>query len=158
MRTNSRRSSPRGGRAGEERLSTPPAPRPVRVYETVLYASDVAATAAFYSDILRLRLLEDPDELSAVFRLDDGGVLLLFDPDRSSAPGRPVPSHGATGPGHVALSVAPSSLDAIAAELHRRGIEIERELSWDEGGRSLYVRDPAGNSVELIEGEAWLPY
>jgi hypothetical protein len=46
-------------------------------------------------------------------------------------------------------------LDALAAELRRRGVEIEREIAWDEGGRSLYVRDPDGNSVELIEGEAW---
>jgi catechol 2,3-dioxygenase-like lactoylglutathione lyase family enzyme len=42
-----------------------------------------------------------------------------------------------------------------AGALCARGIEIEREVGWDEGGRSIYFRDPAGNSVELIEGEAW---
>src|SRR6266508_4373597 len=87
------------------------ASRPVRIYETVLYASEVATTAAFYSDTLGLRAVEPPDELSAAFRLDDGGVLLLFDPARSSAPGRPVPSHGATGDGHVAFGVAAGDLD-----------------------------------------------
>ena len=75
----------------------------------------------------------------------------------TSAPGRPVPSHGATGPGHVALAVETGAIDAFAWELRREGVEIEREITWDEGGRSLYVRDPAGNSVKLIEGEAW-PY
>jgi catechol 2,3-dioxygenase-like lactoylglutathione lyase family enzyme len=130
-------------------------PQLVGVYETVLYASDVGAVARFYSEVLKLRPLEDPDELSAVFRLNDGGILLLFDPARASAPGRPVPSHGATGPGHVAFAVDAGGLDAFAAELRRRGVEIEREIAWDEGGRSLYVRDPNGNSVELIEGEAW---
>ena len=125
------------------------------VYETVLYASDVAAAARFYSEVLKLRPLEEQDELSAAFRLDDGGVLLIFDPVRASAPGRPVPSHGATGPGHVAFAVGAGSLQAFAAELRSRGVEIEREIAWDEGGRSLYVRDPGGNSVELIEGEAW---
>jgi len=115
----------------------------------------VAATASFYSDLLGLRLLAEPDELGAVFRLPDGGVLLLFDPRRASAPGRPVPSHGATGAGHVAFSVGAGGLEALADELRRRGVEVEREITWDEGGRSLYVRDPAGNSVELIEGEAW---
>jgi catechol 2,3-dioxygenase-like lactoylglutathione lyase family enzyme len=124
------------------------------VYETVLYASDVAAAARFYSEVLKLRPLEE-HELSAAFRLDDGGVLLIFDPVRASAPGRPVPSHGATGPGHVAFAVGAGSLQAFAAELRSRGVEIEREIAWDEGGRSLYVRDPGGNSVELIEGEAW---
>jgi catechol 2,3-dioxygenase-like lactoylglutathione lyase family enzyme len=130
-------------------------PRPVRIYETVLYAPDVAATAAFYSDVLGLRMLEEPDELSAVVRLDDGGILLVFDPARSAAPGRHVPSHGTTGAGHIALGLEDGALDATAAELRRRGVEIEREVTWDEGGRSIYVRDPAGNSVELIEGEAW---
>jgi catechol 2,3-dioxygenase-like lactoylglutathione lyase family enzyme len=130
-------------------------PRLAGVYETVLYASDVAAAARFYSEVLKLRLLEEPDELGAVFRLDDDGVLLVFDPGRASAPGRPVPSHGATGPGHVAFALRAGGLEAFAVELRRHGVEIEREITWDEGGRSLYVRDPAGNSVELIEGEAW---
>lgn len=130
-------------------------PQLIGVYETVLYAADVAAAARFYSDVLRLRLLEEPDELSAVFRLDDDGLLLVFDPVRASAPDRPVPSHGATGPGHIAFSVEAGGLDAFAAALPQRGVEIEREITWDQGGRSLYVRDPAGNSVELIEGEAW---
>ena len=129
-------------------------PRLVGVYETVLYASDVAAATAFYSGVLGLRPVEEPDELGAAFRLG-GGMLLLFHPERASAPGRPVPSHGATGPAHVAFAVEPGGLDVFDAELRRRGIEIEREIEWDEGGRSLYVRDPAGNSVELIEGEAW---
>jgi catechol 2,3-dioxygenase-like lactoylglutathione lyase family enzyme len=130
-------------------------PRVRAVYETVLYASDVAAAARFYADVLGLRLLQESDEVGAVFRLDDGGVLLLFDPARSSAPGRTVPSHGATGDGHVAFAVGPGALDAFAERLRECGTEIEYEIGWEEGGRSLYVRDPAGNSVELIEGEAW---
>jgi catechol 2,3-dioxygenase-like lactoylglutathione lyase family enzyme len=129
--------------------------RPPRVYETVLYATDVAATARFYADVLGLRLVDGPDELAAAFRLDDNGVLLIFDPERASVPGRPVPSHGATGAGHVAFSVGEGELDAAVAELRERGIEIEREVEWPQGGRSIYVRDPAGNSVELVEGELW---
>jgi catechol 2,3-dioxygenase-like lactoylglutathione lyase family enzyme len=124
------------------------------VYETVLYAADVPQTAAFYEQVLGLRLLE-ADELAAAFRLSDGGVLLLFDPTLSAQPGRPVPSHGANGPGHVALTVQPGSLEEAKSQLLRQGIRLEREVEWDEGGRSLYVRDPAGNSVELIDGEAW---
>jgi len=127
----------------------------VRVYETVIYASDVAATAAFYEEVLGLRPLREPNELSAVFRLDDGGVLLLFDPAGSEVPGRIVPSHGARGPGHIAFSVEPDSLGALAERLLQRGVEVEDEHTWPPGGRSLYLRDPAGNSVELVEGEVW---
>lgn len=125
------------------------------VYETVLYAEDVAATAAFYADVLRLRVVDGPDERSAALRLADGGVLLLFEPKGSAAPGRPVPSHGATGAGHIAFDVEPGSLGRWAAALRERGLEIEQEVEWEPGGRSLYVRDPAGNSVELVEGDIW---
>lgn len=133
----------------------PPNPRPLRVYETVLYASDVAATARFYSELLGLTPAEPPDEVAAVFRLDDGGVLLVFDPARSSAPGRRVPAHGCTGPGHVAFSVPAGQLEPLAARLLEGDVEVERWIDWPAGGRSLYVRDPAGNSVELVDGEVW---
>ena len=131
-------------------------PLPIRgVYETVLYAADVAAAATFYRDVVGLRLIEPPDDLSAAFRLPEGGVMLLFDPERSAAPGRPVPSHGATGDGHIAFAVEAGGLAAFMRALREAGVPIEREIQWELGGRSLYVRDPAGNSVELVEGEIW---
>jgi len=133
------------------------APRITRVYETVLYADDVAAAAAFYADVVGLRQIEPPDELSAAFRTPDGGLVLIFDPERSSAPGRFVPAHGATGAGHVAFMVGEGTLDAAQHALEERGVEIEREITWPLGGRSFYFRDPAGNSVELVEGEIWEP-
>jgi catechol 2,3-dioxygenase-like lactoylglutathione lyase family enzyme len=130
-------------------------PRLLGVYETVLYAGDLGATAAFYEEVLGLAPLPGLGKLGAAFRLDDGGVLLIFDPDLAADDSRPIPAHGASGPSHVAFSVAAGTLDGLAVQLPRQGIAIEREISWDEGGRSLYIRDPAGNSVELIEGEAW---
>jgi catechol 2,3-dioxygenase-like lactoylglutathione lyase family enzyme len=133
------------------------APAPLRVYETVLYGDDVAELARFYGDVLGLRAVEPPDEHSAALRLADGGVLLLFDPARSSRAGRPVPEHGTTGAGHVAFGVAPGELGRWHEALTAQGIGIEREVGWGRGGRSLYVRDPAGNSVELVEGEVWPP-
>jgi catechol 2,3-dioxygenase-like lactoylglutathione lyase family enzyme len=132
-----------------------PCVRITGVYETVLYATDVPGTAAFYAEVLGLRLVDGPDELAAAFRLDDGGVLLIFEPSRASRPGRPVPSHGATGGGHVAFSVGDGTLDSWAETLRERGIEIEHEHEWQRGGRSIYVRDPAGNSVELVDGDLW---
>ena len=119
------------------------------MYESVVYASDLAAATAFYRDLLGLREVDD-----GAFRLDDGGILLLFDPARSSQPGRPVPSHGATGAGHVAFSV--DDLDAWRERLREASVELEQQKEWARGGaRSIYVRDPAGNSVELVEGDLW---
>ena len=124
------------------------------VYETVLYAPDPPAAAAFYREALELELIEDPDELSAAFRLSDGGVLLIFNPQKSSQPGRPVPSHGAAGPGHIAFALEAGAYQNALAALLDAGVEIEREVDW-ERGRSIYLRDPAGNSVELVDGDIW---
>jgi len=124
--------------------------RPRGVYETVVYAPDLEAAAAFYRDVLGLRQVDD-----RAFRLDDDGILLLFDPAQSSQPGRLVPSHGPSGGSvHVAFSVV--SLDRWRERLAAAGVEIEHEHEWARGrARSLYVRDPAGNSVELVEGDLW---
>ena len=125
------------------------------VYETVLYAGDVAAVLRFYTDVVGLRAIYPPDAESAALRLDDGGLLLVFDAERSSAVGRFVPSHGTSGAGHVAFRVG--SLDQMRERLSQAGVEIEREITWPRGGSSFYVRDPAGNSVEFVEGEIWAP-
>jgi catechol 2,3-dioxygenase-like lactoylglutathione lyase family enzyme len=126
-----------------------------RIYETVVYGRNLDVMAEFYADVLGLRLIDGPDELAAAFRVPNGGMLLVFDPSRSSAPGRAVPSHGATGAGHVAFAVPPGTLELWRKRLGEHEIEIECEVAWDRGGRSLYVRDPAGNSVELTEDELW---
>jgi catechol 2,3-dioxygenase-like lactoylglutathione lyase family enzyme len=125
--------------------------RPRRVYETVVYATELEAARDFYRDALGLREVEE-----GVFRLDDDGVLLLFDPTLSSQPGRVVPSHGPAGAVHVAFSVGAGELDAWRDRLAAHGVELEQDHDWQRGGaRSLYVRDPAGNSVELVEGDLW---
>ena len=149
------RSDPRLGHLRQVHAAPLTRPVVVGVYETVLYAADPVSTSRFYEEVLSLRPLEEPDELSAAFRLPDGRMLLIFNAVRASRPGRPVPSHGAEGPGHVAFSVTPGALDSLAAALRQRGVELEDEIDHDAGGRSIYFRDPAGNSVELVEGEAW---
>ena len=128
---------------------------PNAVYETVLYAEDVAAAAAFYRDVVGLAPIGEPGELGAFFRLDGGTMLLVFDPRHSALSGRAVPSHGARGAGHAAFAVGPGELEGWRAQLRAHGVEIERELHDPPGTGQLYVRDPAGNSVELVEGEIW---
>jgi len=124
------------------------------VYETVLYAPDPRAAAAFYRDTLGLRQVEVPDDLSAVFRLPAGQMLLIFNPLKSSQPGRPVPSHGSAGPGHIAFGIEAGTYEDALDALRGKGIQIEREVDWGRG-RSVYLRDPAGNSVELVDGDIW---
>ena len=35
------------------------------------------------------------------------------------------------------------------------GLAVEAEFDWPNGARSLYLRDPAGNSVEFAEPRLW---
>ena len=132
------------------------APQLQAVYETVLYGPDLAALAAFYTELFGLSRIEGgPPDLLVACRVPDGGVLLLFDPAAASASGREVPAHGATGPGHVAFRVSPEQLAAWREHLERHGVEIEREVRWSEDLCSTYVRDPACNSVEFANGDLW---
>ncbi len=128
-------------------------PRIMDVYETVLYGADIDAVMLFYRDVVGLALIKADPDLMAALRLPGGGVLLIFDPLAAAVPGRPVPSHGTQGAGHVAFRV--DDLDTWRAHLTNRGIEIEREIDWDAERSSIYVRDPAGNSVEFVRGDLW---
>jgi len=55
----------------------------------------------------------------------------------------------------VAFAVPTDTLAAWKAHLQAHGIPIEAEIVWPNGARSLYVRDPAGNSVELATPSLW---
>ena len=68
---------------------------------------------------------------------------------------RDVSSHGTTGVGHIAFAAKPEDLDAWREQLGQAGVPIEREVDWDEGGHSIYFRDPAGNVVELAPPNIW---
>ena len=129
--------------------------RATQVYETVLYADDLQSAAEFYTEVLGLPLLSQ-NELMLVLGLNQS-YLLIFNPDKSSTPGREVPLHGARGPGHLALVARETELPDWRDRLANAGVEIESEVQWDAGKRgvSIYFRDPAGNSLELAPPQLW---
>ena len=49
------------------------------------------------------------------------------------------------------------SLDGWRAQLQAHGVAIEMEVNWEQGGTSIYFRDPAGNSIELAPPTLWGP-
>ncbi|MFP3852841.1 MAG: VOC family protein [Anaerolineales bacterium] len=126
--------------------------RAASVYETVIYASDLEAAANFYREVLGLKLIRQSD-LLLVFECPPG-VLLIFEPDKASKPGRDVPSHGTSGAGHIAFSAQYEDFDRWRDHLQKHGIEIEKEVDWG-GAHSIYIRDPAGNSLELATPNLW---
>jgi len=125
------------------------------VLECCIYAPDVSLAADFYSSVLGLEIFSSAPDRHAFFRCG-GRVFLLFNPQRTLESDS-VPAHGAQGPGHVAFSVQEQDLPKWREHLERCGIAIEAELQWPGGGRSIYLRDPAGNSVELAPARIWEP-
>ncbi|MBM3519792.1 MAG: hypothetical protein FJX63_03320 [Alphaproteobacteria bacterium] len=126
------------------------------ILEAVLYARDLTAAERFYGGVLGLETYWTLAERFVFFR-SGAQMLLIFNPDRSSAQSAAAgpPPHGTTGSGHVCFR---ASLDEQARwERHfaAHGIAIDRLMDWPDGGRSLYVRDPAGNSVEFAEPRIW---
>ena len=124
-----------------------------RIFETVLYADDLAAAEEFYGGALGLEVI-NRSELMVVFRCGVG-VLLVFNPNLSRVPGRSVPSHGSMGPGHLAFAAREDDLDLWRSRLAEKRVEIESEVEWEHGGLSIYFRDPAGNSIELAPPALW---
>jgi 8-oxo-dGTP pyrophosphatase MutT (NUDIX family)/catechol 2,3-dioxygenase-like lactoylglutathione lyase family enzyme len=129
------------------------------VLETCLYADDLATAAGFYARVLGAEpFLEEASR--HVFMRMGGSLVFLFRPEASRVPtpegkGLPIPTHGATGPGHVAWSVDLEDLEAWRRHLMDHGVPIEEEIEWPHGARSLYFRDPAGNSLELATRSLW---
>lgn len=126
------------------------------ILETVIYADDPAGCARFYGRVLGLEHIDGDDSLFEALRVGPRSVLLIFNPEQSEAADRSVPPHGARGPGHFALTINPGDYDAWLARLAESGVEVEMEHPWSQGHRSIYFRDPAGNSVELITGDIWI--
>ena len=138
---------------------------PSGILESALYVDDLDRAEAFYGGVLGLERIARVEERHVFFRCGDG-VLLLFDAQATVKPPAPdarlpVPPHGATGDGHLCFRATAQEIDRFRAHLERNGVAIEADFRWpargDEpsGGRSIYFRDPAGNSLEIAEPRIW---
>lgn len=132
--------------------------RPAAILETAIYAEDLAAAESFYAGVLGLPVIGRAEGRHVFFRVG-AGVLLVFDPNATeiASPGArlPIPTHGARGPGHLCLAASRQEIGLWRDRLTAAGVGIEAEFEWPEGGRSLYFRDPAGNSLEFAEPRIW---
>lgn len=121
--------------------------------EAGIYADDLEKAEAFYREILGLGVLTKEPGRHVFFRAGNS-VLLVFRAAETLKGGL-LPPHGTRGPGHFALGIPTESLCEWRDHLRDHGIEIEKEVEWPRGGKSLYFRDPAGNSVELVTRGLW---
>ena len=124
------------------------------VVETAIYVDDLQATEAFYGTILGLPVMGKEPGRHVFFQAGEASVLLAFLAE-ATLKGDQLPSHGASGPGHFALGVEAEAFDGWRMRLQGHGVAIENEVEWPRGGKSIYFRDPAGNSVELVTPGVW---
>jgi catechol 2,3-dioxygenase-like lactoylglutathione lyase family enzyme len=129
------------------------------VIETCIYASDLNAAERFYGQILKLEQVSKEQNRHLFYKCGDG-MLLIFNPEHTASEqtfvnGNPVPLHGSTGPGHLALAVESQDIPKWKERLNKWNINIESEITWPNGFNSIYFRDPAGNSIELVASGFW---
>lgn len=124
------------------------------VVETAIYVDDLQAAETFYGTVLGLRVVGKEPGHHVFFRVGEASVLLAFLAE-ATLKGDQLPPHGASGPGHFALGIDAEVFDAWWKLLQGHGVTIEKEVEWPRGGRSLYFRDPTGNSVELVTPGVW---
>lgn len=131
----------------------------MRILETALYAENLDETADFYQHVLGLERFAEVPGRHVFFRVE-GQVLLLFRPSATRQPPPadarlPVPPHGAEGEGHVCFAASAAEIDGWIEHLTSHKVGIESAFEWPQGGRSIYFRDPAGNSLEFAEPRIW---
>ncbi|WP_421915197.1 VOC family protein [Mesorhizobium sp.] len=132
---------------------------PSAILESALYVTDLAAAEEFYAGVLGLKLLGKVDGRHLFFRCGPG-VLLIFNAEATKVPPAPdarlkVPAHGAVGDGHLCFAASAVEIADWKAHLEAKKIAIESEFEWPRGGRSIYIRDPSGNSIEFAEPRIW---
>lgn len=133
--------------------------KPFCVIEAVLYAEDLDPIERFYTEVLGLqKLIRDFDR--HIFFACGLTRLLIFNPHVTATHLTEVnhaiiPLHGARGPGHLALGIQTAELENWRRRLTDHSVAIESEVVWPQGGYSIYFRDPAGNSLELVTPAAW---
>lgn len=133
--------------------------QPLDVLESSLYADDLQAARSFYRDFLGLEEYDFEPERHLFFRCGRGMLLLFRAEHTSGVPtevnGAPIPLHGATGTGHLAFAVDHADLAEWKRRMVAADVGIESEVDWPGGARSIYFRDPAGNSLEFATPDLW---
>ncbi|HWJ76280.1 MAG TPA: VOC family protein [Kaistia sp.] len=139
---------------------TASAPPITGVLETAIYVENVARAVAFYRDVVGLKLLAGQGDLRfAALDAGPSSVLLVFRRGGTlqdiEMPGGTIPAHDGHGPLHFALRIPASAFEAWRGHLAAKGVVLTGEMTWPQGGRSLYFNDPDGHVVELATPGIW---
>ena len=114
-----------------------------------VFVKDIEATAAFYTQVMGMPVVrvtanrDVPESTHMNVAIGNGMTFAFFDfPDvprlRRRSP------EGVGGIMHVALAISQERLDEVKGRLQ------EHRVKYQEIGRSLYLKDPNGLSIELM--------
>ena len=131
------------------------------ILETALHVDDLDRAIAFYQRLFGFEIMAQ-DKRFCAFNVAGRDVLLLFKRGASirpmPVPGGVIPPHDGQGRLHTAFSIPAADLPGWEKRLADQGIAIESTVTWPEGGRSLYFRDPDGHLLELATPGIWPNY
>lgn len=113
----------------------------MQLAELARFVDELDATVEFYGTLLDAG---PTDRWPGGATFDLGGPTLLVHERYAPAPGDLPPED------HAAF--AAEDVGAACEALTERGLDLEREPADYAWGRSAYLRDPAGNLVELTVG------
>ena len=132
--------------------------QPKAVLETALYVDDLDRAEDFYGRVLGLEFISRMAGRHVFFRCGQV-IVLLFNAEAtriaSANTALPVPVHGASGAGHLCFRAEGPEIDLWKQKLETAGVQIEADFEWPNGGRSIYFRDPSGNSLQFGEQKIW---
>ena len=122
------------------------------VCHLTIAVTDTRKSTEFYTDVLGLKLLNANHDRGMVFLDSAGDCIVLMKTDTTIAPVRQRDAHHA-------FHVEADMFDGCVQELKDKGIEImlqdERKERAVITGRSVYIPDPDGNVIELVDMYAY---
>jgi catechol 2,3-dioxygenase-like lactoylglutathione lyase family enzyme len=128
-----------------------------KIIETVLYCDDVEEMLVFYQNLFDFEILQKSLPRGVFLKCGES-VLAIFNRSMTREGNQVAPAHGATGVQHMAFEVPDGEYEEWKKIFTEKGIEIIQEVEWESrnnGAKSFYFIDPAGNNIELSEKKLW---
>jgi len=123
--------------------------RPTGMHEIVLHVDDLERATRFYADVIGLTVVQrwGPGRPAVWFDCGDTVALGLW---TTKAEQGAIANGRGGAHVHLALRIPPGSLEAVQQDLAERGYDTLR-IDFDDGNRSLYLDDPDGHCLELMD-------
>lgn len=122
--------------------------------EASIYVSDLDGAQDWYEEVLGLETVLAGEGYRFLETGHEGyrQRVILFHPAHTrnrEADDNAPPGHGTFHRTHLAFAVDYDTLPDWRDRFDELDVEVEKELDWPSGDRSLYLRDPDQNSIEL---------